>query len=92
MAEERMKTLKQRFSKQEAAPKPKPKRNRDRHTMYLDNGLVKRLDQAFRTAVHDLFPAEIEKADYLEACLTFALEHQEEIKAKLAAESSIEGE
>jgi hypothetical protein len=62
----------------------KLKSERGRHTFYLDKELVARVDQAFKGAAHDLYPKEIEKADYLEACLTYALEHQDEIKASLA--------
>lgn len=58
--------------------------DRSRHTFYLDTRIVKQLDQAFKDAAHELYPQEVEKADYLEACLTFALAHQEEIKASLA--------
>ena len=64
-------------------PKEKPKRNRDRHTLYLDKTIVGDVDKAYKVAAHALFPIEISKSDYLEACLSFALAHQEDIKAML---------
>lgn len=67
-------------------PKEKPRRNRDRHTLYLDRTIVGNVDTAYKVAAHALFPIEINKSDYLEACLSFALAHQEEIKAMLAQE------
>ena len=66
------------------SPKPTQRSERARHTLYLKKSLVQQLDQAFKAAAHDLYPQGIEKADYLEACLSFALEHQEEIRAQLA--------
>src|SRR5579859_2090533 len=65
------------------AKETKERSERARHTFYLNKSLVQQLDQAYRAAVHDLYPQEIEKADYLEACLSFALGHQEEIRASL---------
>lgn len=58
--------------------------NRDRHTLYLDKALISQVDKAFKDAAHELYPLEIEKADYLEAALALALAHQDEIKAMLA--------
>ncbi len=90
MAEDRMAALRKRFSHTDGetsdavASKPGRKSDRARHTLYLDKRLVSQVDTAFKAAAHELYPREIEKADYLEACLTFALAHQDEIKASLA--------
>lgn len=75
-----------------SSPKEKPKRNRDRHTLYLDRTIVGNVDKAYKVAAHELFPIEINKSDYLEACLSFALAHQEDIKAKLAEEIPAENQ
>lgn len=69
---------------QQPAHKKEHQSDRRRHTLYLDRHLVKRVDQAFKDAAHTLYPREIEKADYLEACLAYALAHQAEIKDALA--------
>jgi hypothetical protein len=88
--EDRLKALSQRFSKKADDPAPEtkpaaPKKEvaRRRHSLYLDNALVGLCDQAYKQAAHELYPAEISKSDFLEACLKFALQHQDEIKQSL---------
>jgi hypothetical protein len=92
--EDRLAALGKRVHREEEKPmsattisqskKSKVQSRRGRHTFYLDKTTVDQLDQAFKDAAHELYPHEIEKADYLEACLAFALAHQEEIKTALA--------
>lgn len=60
--------------------------DRARHTVYLDTALVKLIDQAFRGTVHEIYPQEVTKADYLEACLKYALAHQDQVKTFLLPE------
>lgn len=88
--EDRLKALSQRFSKKGDDPAPEtkpasPKKEvaRRRHSLYLDNALVGLCDQAYKQMAHELYPAEISKSDFLEACLKFALQHQDEIKKSL---------
>jgi hypothetical protein len=88
--EERLRKLSERFSTKpdKADPESKsttPKKEiaRRRHSLYLDNALVGLCDQAYKEAAHELYPAEISKSDFLEACLKFALQHQDEIKKSL---------
>lgn len=69
-----------------ASPDIPPARTRGRHTFYLDSGLVARLDRAYRDAAHEMYPVEVNKSDYLEAVLTYALEHASEVKAALHAQ------
>jgi len=94
MSEDRAKriaTLSSRFTPaadtDEAAPAQPPAapptRTRGRHTFYLDSALVARLDRAYRDAAHELYPVEVNKSDYLEAVLTYALERAPEVKAAL---------
>ncbi len=94
MSEDRAKriaTLSSRFTPaadaDEAAPTQPPAapptRTRGRHTFYLDSALVARLDRAYRDAAHELYPVEVNKSDYLEAVLTYALERAPEVKAAL---------
>ena len=53
---------------------------RTRHSFYLDAALVHSLDQAYRQVHHDLYPVEIGKSDFLEACIRYALSYLQEIK------------
>ncbi len=101
MSEDRAKriaTLSSRFTPaadpDEAAPAQPPTvappvpltRTRGRHTFYLDSALVARLDRAYREAAHELYPVEVNKSDYLEAVLMYALERAPEIKAALGTQ------
>ena len=88
--EDRLRKLSERFSTKtdKAAPESKPTTpqraiDRRRHSLYLDKALVGLCDQAYKQAAHELYPAEISKSDFLEACLKFALQHQDEIKKSL---------
>ena len=90
--EDRLKKLSERFSNKpsDSVPEQKPataaaKKEvaRRRHSLYLDNALVGLCDQAYKQAAHELYPTEINKSDFLEACLKFALQHQDEIKQSL---------
>ena len=88
--EDRMKKLQSRFNspaKEETPPgqttQPKKDVTRKRHSLYLDKALVERADQAYRDIAHDLYPVEVNKSDFLEACLQYALEHLSEIKESL---------
>ncbi len=71
---------------QPPAPATPPARTRGRHTFYLDSGLVARLDRAYRDVAHEMYPIEVNKSDYLEAVLTYALERAPEVKAALHAQ------
>ncbi len=94
----RLDTLRSRFSQQPdqemqqtAAPAKSPtapaagekKSNRHRHTLYLDRDIALQVDTAYKVAAHSLFPLEVDKSDFLEACFQYALEHQEEVKSRM---------
>jgi hypothetical protein len=85
MAEDRLKTMGQRFTHKQPTKPEQQKRDHDRsrHTLYLDNTLVKQIDQAFKQTQHEVYPQEVTKADYLEACLKFALAHPDQVKTFL---------
>ena len=96
MAEDRIAALRQRMKHTEGGqatetPTPTPTRkvagtsDRARHTVYLSKTLMSAIDKAFKDAAHELYPLEIEKADYLETCLKYALAHQDEIRILLAS-------
>ena len=59
--------------------------DRKRHTVYLSKTLMTAIDTAFKDAAHELYPQEVEKADYLETCLRYALAHVDDIKMLLAS-------
>lgn len=91
MAEERKRILAERFSKREKSEehathqgKVKSKAvDRRRHSLYLDQVLVSRVDQVYKDVAHELYPIEIDKADFIEALLTYGLEHVDQIKLML---------
>jgi hypothetical protein len=83
-SEERIEALRKRVSHmQPGKPKVQASHDRSRHTLYLDKTLVKLIDQAFKDTAHEIYPQEIDKADYLEACLKFALANQDKVKTYL---------
>jgi hypothetical protein len=77
-------------TEEQSAETPKHKAtgvsDRKRHTVYLSKTLMKAIDTAFKDAAHDLYPQEVEKADYLETCLKYALANVDDIKMLLASE------
>ncbi len=86
MAEDRLNTLRSRLGhKQSTKPEQQQRKDHDRsrHTLYLDKTLIKLIDQAFKETAHEVYPQEVTKADYLEACLKYALAHQEQVKTFL---------
>jgi len=88
--EDRLRKLSERFnnpaSESKPATTPKKEMARSRHSLYLDKAVVSLCDQAYKEAAHELYPTEISKSDFLEACLKFALQHQDEIKRSLTQE------
>jgi hypothetical protein len=91
MAEDRIAALRQRMKHEGETPDTSTKQrkqagqsDRARHTVYLSKTLMRAIDKAFKDAGHELYPLEIDKADYLEACLKYALAHQDEIRTLLA--------
>lgn len=92
MAEDRIAALRQRMKKSEGdqaaetvTRKVAGASDRARHTVYLSKTLMTAIDKAFKDAAHELYPLEIEKADYLETCLKYALAHQDDIRMLLAS-------
>ncbi len=88
-AGDRIAALSSRFSTstEDVAPEesrtaPMP-RTRGRHTFYVDSALVGQLDQAYRETAHALYPVQVNKSDFLEALISYGLDHMEEIKGKL---------
>ena len=60
--------------------------NRTRHSFYLETAVVRSLDQAYKQTSHELYPREMSKSDFLEACLRYALSDLDTIKYNLNQE------
>lgn len=60
--------------------------SRTRHSFYLDTAVVRSLDQAYKQTSHELYPREMSKSDFLEACLRYALSDLDTIKYHLSQE------
>jgi len=52
--------------------------------LYLDGALLERLDQEHRALNHDLYPASVNKAVFLETLLEYGLAHIDELRATLS--------
>lgn len=95
MSEDRIAALRRRVHRQEEEQLPiatedvrqkkktTRKSSRDRHSFYLDKSLVQHMDDVYRTMNHDAFPQDFSKSDFLEAIIGLALEHPEELRARL---------
>jgi hypothetical protein len=89
-SQERLEALTKRFQTPAAESKtetrPKKSVERSRHSLYLDKALVARADQSYKDIAHELYPeVEVNKSEFLETCLDYALSHLEEIKAALTS-------
>jgi hypothetical protein len=90
--EDRLAALRGRIQKTSSADvsqvkqKSKARSDRNRHTLYLDNTIVEQVDMAYKAVAHSLYPVQINKSDFLEACLRYALAHGDEIKAMLVSD------
>lgn len=63
--------------------KERPKRVRVHNSIYLDQALLDQLGEAYRTTSHELYPQELLKSTFLEACIGYALDHLPDIKTIL---------
>ena len=63
--------------------------SRTRHSFYLDTAVVRSLDHTYKKTYHELYPREMSKSDFLEACLRYALSDLDTIKYNLNQEESV---
>ncbi len=63
--------------------KEQPKRTRVHRSIYLEQAIYDRLGEAYKTTSHELYPLEMRKSDFVEACIAYALDHLPDIKAGL---------
>ena len=63
--------------------KTQAKRTRVHRSIYLEQTVYDQLGQAYKTINHELFPLEVRKSAFVEACIAYALDHLPDIKAAL---------
>jgi hypothetical protein len=75
----------QQAKKQRHAPgeKGQPERTRVHSSIYLERDLLDRLGKAYKATNHELYPLEVRKSTFIEACIAYALDHLSDIKNRL---------
>jgi len=68
---------------QTGGPRRDLKSKRDRRSLYMDDSTMKRLNDAYKQFNHDAFPQEVKKVAYLNALVTVALSHGDELRELL---------
>ena|GEM_PF-5512271 len=58
-------------------------RKRVHRSLYLEQDLYDRLGTAYKVTSHELYPVEVRKSAFVEACIAYALDHLPEIKTVL---------
>ena len=61
----------------------RPGRARVHRSIYLERAIYDRLGEAFKTTSHELYPLEVRKSAFVEACIAYALDHLPDIKTIL---------
>lgn len=64
----------------------RPGRLRVHRSMYLERASYDRLNEAYRITSHKLYPLEVRKSIFLEACIGYALDHLSDIESILLKE------
>lgn len=82
----RLQTLKQRFDSptQSTASGEAANSTRKRHSVYIDQTLMQRVDELYKETQHEFFPTEITKSAFLEQLLQQGLENLDKVKVALA--------
>ncbi len=63
--------------------KERPKRGRVHRSIYLEQAIYDRLGEAYKTTNHELYPLEVRKSAFVEACIAYALDHLPDITIRL---------
>lgn len=58
--------------------------NRKRHSIYIDQDVMQRVDEVYKQTQHEFFPTEIAKSAFLEQLLEQGLQHLDKVKVALA--------
>jgi len=82
----RLEVLKQRFEAptRSAASGDASNNTRKRHSVYIDQLLMQRVDELYKQTQHEFFPTEITKSAFLEQLLEQGLENLDKVKVALA--------
>ncbi len=74
-------------TKANKGPRPsgekKSRRVRVHRSMYLERTVYDRLGEAYKTTSHELYPLDVRKSTFVEACIAYALEHLPDIQTVL---------
>jgi len=79
----RLETLKKRFEKPSRLASETSTNARKRHSVYIDEALMQRVDEMYKEVKHQLYPTEVTKSAFLEQLLALGLESIDEVKAAL---------
>ena len=63
--------------------KEQPERVRVHRSIYLERALYDRLGDAYKATSHELYPLEVRKSSFIEACIAYALDHLPDIETAL---------
>jgi hypothetical protein len=63
--------------------KERPGRTRVHRSIYLERALYDQLGEAHKMVGHELYPLEVRKSTFIEACIAYALDHLPDIKRVL---------
>ena len=63
--------------------KKRPERTRVHRSIYLERNLYERLGEAHKIVGHELYPLDVRKSTFIEACIAYALDHLTDIKSVL---------
>ena len=63
--------------------KERPERTRVHRSIYLERNLYERLGEAHKIVGHELYPLDVRKSTFIEACIAYALDHLQDIKTAL---------
>lgn len=82
----RLEALKQRFESptRSTASGETPNNTRKRHSVYIDQMLMQRVDELYKQTQHEVFPTEITKSAFLEQLLEQGLQNLDKVKVALA--------
>jgi hypothetical protein len=64
--------------------KGRPKRARVHRSIYMEQDIYDRLSEAHKMVRHELYPLEVRKSTFIEACISYALNHLSDIKRVLS--------
>ena len=63
--------------------KEQPRRTRVHRSIYLERAIYDRLGEAYKATGHKLYPLEVHKSAFIEACISYSLDHLPDIEANL---------